>query len=93
MKRLGMVGMSIVTAMVSGCAAQPATGAASHCGLCTKRHQAISAPPPPTAAEILAAQPAEVREAVKEHDSKGKWPSYTDADAMCSIRTAKVRSR
>jgi type IV secretion system protein VirB9 len=37
---------------------------------------APAGPPPPTAAEILAAQPAEVREAVKEHDKKGEWPSY-----------------
>ena len=30
-------------------------------------------------AEILAAQPAEVRAAVKEHEQKGKWPSYKTA--------------
>ena len=50
-------------------------------------------PPPPTAAEILAAQPAEVREAVKEHDQKGEVAELPDAQPMCSIRMAKVRSR
>jgi type IV secretion system protein TrbG len=44
-------------------------------------HEVAPAPaaPPPTAAEILAAQPAEVREAVKEHEKKGKWPRYRTA--------------
>jgi type IV secretion system protein TrbG len=44
-------------------------------------HEVAPAPaaPPPTAAEILGAQPAEVQEAVAEHEKKGKWPSYRTA--------------
>jgi type IV secretion system protein TrbG len=34
------------------------------------------APPPPTGAEILAAQPSQVRDAIKEHQESGKWPVY-----------------
>ena len=75
MTRLGMVGMSIVTAMVMGCAAkqqpEPPPLRIVH-----EAPQAPAEPPQPTAAEILAAQPSEVREAIKEYDSKGEWPSY-----------------
>jgi len=34
------------------------------------------APPPPTGAEILAAEPSQVRDAIKEHQESGKWPVY-----------------
>jgi type IV secretion system protein TrbG len=34
------------------------------------------APPPTTGAEILAAQPSQVRDAIKEHQESGKWPVY-----------------
>ncbi len=34
------------------------------------------APSPPTSAEILAAQPSQVRDAIKEHEQSGKWPMY-----------------
>ena len=34
------------------------------------------APPPPTGAEILASQPSQVRDAIKEHEQNGKWPIY-----------------
>ena len=33
-------------------------------------------PPPPTGAEILQAQPSQVRDAIKEHEQSGKWPIY-----------------
>ncbi len=32
--------------------------------------------PPPTGAEILAAQPYQVQDAVKQHEQSGKWPVY-----------------
>ncbi len=75
MTRLGMVGMIIVTAMVGGCAAkqQPAPPPLR---IVHEAPPAPAGPRPPTASEILAAQPAEVREAIKEHDQKGEWPSY-----------------
>jgi type IV secretion system protein TrbG len=38
---------------------------------------------PPTAAEILAQQPTEVREAIKEHAESGRWPMYkTDREVL-----------
>ncbi len=77
MTRLGMVGMSIVTAMVMGCAAkqqpEPPPLRIVHEEMALP---APAQPPAPTAAEILATQPSEVREAIKEYDSKGEWPSY-----------------
>ena len=38
--------------------------------------QAEAAPAPPTGAELLAQQPSEVQEAIKEHRQDGKWPVY-----------------
>jgi type IV secretion system protein VirB9 len=35
--------------------------------------------PPPTGAEILAAQPSEVRQALKQHEQSGKWPIFQTA--------------
>ena len=36
----------------------------------------LETPPPPSGAEILAAQPSQVRDAFKEHGQSGKWPLY-----------------
>lgn len=33
-------------------------------------------PPSPTGAQLLAQQPSEVQQAVKDHDQDGKWPVY-----------------
>jgi type IV secretion system protein TrbG len=33
-------------------------------------------PPPPTSAEILAAQPPQVRDAIKQYQKRGRWPVY-----------------
>src|SRR6266436_3690813 len=35
-----------------------------------------SLPPPPTGAELLAAQPYQVQDAVKQHEQSGKWLIY-----------------
>jgi len=78
MMRLGMAGMVIVSITLGGCATKQQTAPPPPRIV----HEVAPAPveaPPPTAAEILAAQPAEVREAVKEHARKGKWPSYRTA--------------
>ena len=78
MMRFSMAGMVIVSMTLGGCAARqlpaPLPPRIVH-----EVAPAPAAPPPPTAAEILAAQPAEVRAAVQEHDKKGKWPSYRTA--------------
>jgi P-type conjugative transfer protein TrbG len=78
MMRLGMAGMVIVSTIWCGCATkqQPAPPLPR---IVHEVAPASAEPPPPTAEEILAAQPAEVRAAVKEHARKGKWPSYRTA--------------
>jgi P-type conjugative transfer protein TrbG len=35
-----------------------------------------ASPPPPTGAQILAAQPRQVQDALKKHGQSGKWPVY-----------------
>jgi type IV secretion system protein VirB9 len=37
-------------------------------------------PPPSTSAEILAVQPPQVREAIREHEESGKWTVYRTTD-------------
>src|SRR5580698_6448678 len=78
MMRFSMAGMVIVSMTLGGCAAkqQPAPLPPR---IVHEVAPAPAAPPPPTAAEILAAQPAEVRAAVEDHDKKGNWPSYKTA--------------
>ena len=75
MMRFSMAGMVIVSMTLGGCAAKqqpaPLTPRIVH-----EVAPSPAAPPPLTAAQILAAQPAEVREAVKEHEQKGEWPIY-----------------
>jgi P-type conjugative transfer protein TrbG len=78
MMRFSMAGMVIVSMTLGGCATKqqpvPPPPRIVH-----EVAPAPAAPSPPTAAEILAAQPAEVRAAVTEHARKGKWPSYRKA--------------
>jgi type IV secretion system protein TrbG len=78
MMRFSMAGMVIVSMTLGGCVAkqQPAPLPPR---IVHEVAPAPAAPPPPTAAEILTAQPAEVRAAVEAHDRKGKWPSYKTA--------------
>jgi P-type conjugative transfer protein TrbG len=67
-------GSLTLAAMLSACAAnQPAPPPAK---IATVEAPPAPAQPPPTGAQLLAAQPAEVREAVKEHEQDGKWPVY-----------------
>src|SRR5580698_9581174 len=75
MMRLGMAGIVIVSMTLGGCAAKQQT-APPPPRIVHEVAPAPAAPLPLTAAEILAAQPAEVREAVKEHEQKGEWPIY-----------------
>src|SRR5581483_8657621 len=39
-------------------------------------------PPPPTAAQILAEQPSEVRAAIEQHEQNGEWPTYKTASEV-----------
>src|ERR1700733_4095339 len=76
MMRFSMAGMVIVSMTLGGCAAKQQPAPLPPPRIVHEVAPAPAAPPPLTAAEILAAQPAEVREAVKEHEQKGEWPSY-----------------
>jgi P-type conjugative transfer protein TrbG len=41
-----------------------------------------NAPPAPTGAEIVAHQPSEVRQAIKEHEATGRWTTYSTAGSV-----------
>ena len=83
MTRFGMVGMVIVT-MIGRLCGQTTTRTAATEDCARGGAGDWRRPPPPTAAEILAAQPAEVRAAVKEHDQKGEVAELPDA-SLCAL--------
>jgi len=64
-----------VVLMLEGCAAkqQPTPPPPKVALAPAPKHQAA---PPPSGADILATQPSEVRQAVREHEASGKWPVY-----------------
>jgi P-type conjugative transfer protein TrbG len=73
MKRVVVaVGLAL---MMGGCAAQRQS-APPPVKVAIAPEPQSETPPPPTGAEILAAQPSQVRAAVKEHEQSGKWPVY-----------------
>jgi type IV secretion system protein TrbG len=77
MKRLlAMVGVAL---MLGGCAAKQAAAPPAPKVAFEASPKAEVAPPAPTSAEILAAEAPEVREAVKQHEKSGKWPTYKTA--------------
>jgi type IV secretion system protein TrbG len=78
MMRFSMAGMVIVSMTLGGCATKQQS-APPPPRIVHEVAPASAEPAPPTAAGILAAQPAEVRAAVSEHEKKGKWPSYRKA--------------
>lgn len=80
MKRVTV--MICVVLFLGGCAAnQPATPPPPKVALALPPKRE-TAPPLPTGAEILAAQPSEVRQAVREHETDGKWPTYSTSGSV-----------
>src|SRR5260370_15551724 len=82
MRRIAMAGSFALALMLGACAALQKQPPAEPPPLKLVTHaepQAESTPAPPTGAEILAQQPAEVREAIEEHAKSGKWPMYKNA--------------
>src|SRR5712692_6552566 len=74
MKRLlAIVGVAL---MLGGCAAKQAPAPPVPKAVCGALARREAAPRAPTSAEILGAQTAEVRAAVKQHEENGKWPVY-----------------
>ena len=57
--------------MVGGCAAQEQPPPLK-LGVATPKPEA----PPPSSAEVLAAQPSQVRDAINQHEQSGMWPVY-----------------
>src|ERR1700681_2238973 len=76
MRRIVMTGAFTLALTLGACAAkQPPTP--PPLTLVTEAEPKPVAPPaPPTAEQVLAAQPAEVQQAIKEHDKSGDWPIY-----------------
>ena len=84
MKRLvagAGAGLMLAGSILSGCAARPAA-APPPPKVAFEAPRRAATPPSPTGAELLAAQPAEVREAVKQHEQRGRWPIYKKSDAI-----------
>ncbi len=76
MKYIG-TGTMTLALVLSACASQQQTPAPPPLKLVTEAPTDSSAtPPPPTGAQLLAQQPAEVQAAIKEHQQDGKWPVY-----------------
>jgi P-type conjugative transfer protein TrbG len=80
MKFIGTSTMTLAL-VLSACATQHQTPAAPPLNLVTEAPAENKAtPPPPNGAHLLAQQPAEVQEALKEHQQDGKWPVYRTAE-------------
>ncbi len=76
MRRIIMMGAFTLALALEACAAkQPPTPPPLN--LVTEAEpKAEASPAPPTEEQILAAQPPEVQQAVKEHDKSGDWAIY-----------------
>ena len=67
--------------LLSACASQQQPPAPPPLKLVAEAPTYSSATPsPPTGAQLLAQQPAEVQAAIKEHQQDGKWPVYRTAE-------------
>jgi type IV secretion system protein VirB5 len=78
MRRIVMTGAFALALTLDACAAkQSPTPTPPPLNLVTEAEPKAEAPPAlPTPAQILAAQPPEVRQAIKEHDKSGDWAIY-----------------
>ena len=76
MRRIAIAGTVTLALTLGACAAkQPPTPPPLN--LVTEAEPKAEAPPAlPTPEEILAAQPPEVQQALKEHDKSGDWAIY-----------------
>ena len=79
--RIANAGLMVAGLMLVGCAVKEVS-APPPPKVAFEAPQRAATPPAPTGAEILAAQPAEVREAVKQHEVNGRWPSYKKSDGV-----------
>ncbi len=76
MKRIKFAGTIALALTLGACAAQQPP-APPPLKIVTETAPKSEAPPSsPTGAQILAQQPSEVQQAIKDHDQDGKWPVY-----------------
>lgn len=76
MRRIAIAGTVTLALTFAACAAKQPP-APPPLNLVTQAEpKAEAAPAPPSAEQILAAQPPEVQQAIKEHDKSGDWPTY-----------------
>ena len=67
--------------LLSGCASQQQSPAPPPLKIVTEAPaEPAATPAPPTGAQLLAQQPAEVQAALKENQQDGKWPVYRTAE-------------
>jgi hypothetical protein len=74
MRRIAIAG-TVALALTFGACAAKQPPAPPPLNLVTEA-EPKAAPAPPSPEEILAAQPPEVQQAIKEHDKSGDWPIY-----------------
>ena len=100
MRRIAIAGTITVVLTLGACAAKKPLGPPP-LNLVTEAEPKPEAPPaPPTAEQVLAAQPPEVQQAIKEHDKSGDWQptnaTYTlyritkapaTVDCLCELQT------
>jgi P-type conjugative transfer protein TrbG len=72
-KSAGTIALALT---LSACAAQQPPAAPPLRIVSEAAPKAAATPPPPTGAQLLAEQPPEVQQALKEHRDDGKWPVY-----------------
>ncbi len=82
MKRIAMAGTLTLALTLGGCA-NLQTPPEPPLNLVTEAApEAEATPPPPTGAELLAQQPSQVQEAVRDHRQDGEWPVYKSAELV-----------
>jgi P-type conjugative transfer protein TrbG len=82
MRRVASAG-TLAFALTLGACAAPQAPAPPPLNLVTEAApQPAATPAPPTGAELLAQQPAEIQTAIKEHQQDGQWPVYKTPDLV-----------
>ena len=84
MKHIAKVGFLTFALTLGACATQQQPPAPPPLKIVTEAaaKSAPNTPPPVTAAELLAEQPPEVQQAIKDHQDGSKWPIYKSAQLV-----------
>jgi type IV secretion system protein TrbG len=82
MKRIKTAGTLTLALALGGCAATQPPAPPPLKIVTEAAPKQDAAPSPPTGAELLAQQPREVREAIKDHQNDGRWPVYRTAELV-----------